>query len=89
MLTKLLASCATDSLRDVRDRAILMVGFASGGRRRSEVAGLRLEQLSVEAPIEIEGGLPLPSLAIHLGRTKTSDGKQDEVVYLTGRPWRR
>lgn len=86
VLTKLLASCATDSLRDVRDRAILMVGFASGGRRRSEVAGLRLEQLSVEAPIEIEGGPPLPSLAIHLGRTKTSDGKQGEVVYLTGRP---
>jgi len=86
VLAKLLATCATDSLRDVRDRAILMVAFASGGRRRSEIAGLRLEQLTVEAPIETEGGPPLPSLAIHLGRTKTSDGEQDEVVYLTGRP---
>ncbi len=28
----------------------------------------------------------LPSLAIHLGRTKTASGEQDEVVYLTGRP---
>lgn len=28
----------------------------------------------------------LPSLAIHLGRTKTSNGDHDEVVYLTGQP---
>ncbi|GLR60567.1 site-specific integrase [Rhizobium indigoferae] len=86
VLAKLLATCATDSLRDLRDRAILMVAFASGGRRRSEVAGLRREQLTVEPPILIENGAPLPSLAIHLGRTKTTSGEQDDVVYLTGRP---
>jgi integrase len=86
VLTKLLATCSTDSLRDVRDRAILMVAFASGGRRRSEIAGLRLEQLTEEAPIEVADGPPLPSLAIHLGRTKTTSGEQDDVVYLTGRP---
>jgi integrase len=74
VLAKLLATCTTDSLRDVRDRAILMVAFASGGRRRSEVAGLRCEQLTVEPPIEVLGGPPLPSLAIHLGRTKTTSG---------------
>ncbi|MBY3191568.1 site-specific integrase [Rhizobium laguerreae] len=86
VLAKLLATCATDSLSDLRDRAILMVAFASGGRRRSEIAGLRCEQLTVEPPIPVEDGDPLPSLAIHLGRTKTSSGEQDEVVYLTGRP---
>ncbi|ENN83780.1 Putative integrase (plasmid) [Rhizobium freirei PRF 81] len=86
ILAKLLATCATDSLRDLRDRAILMVAFASGGRRRSEIAGLRREQLTVEPPIPVEGGPPLPSLAIHLGRTKTSNGEQDATVYLTGRP---
>lgn len=86
VLSKLLATCATESLRDLRDRAILMVAFASGGRRRSEIAGLRLEQLTVEAPIETESGPPLPSLAIHLGRTKTTSGEEDDVVYLTGRP---
>ena len=86
VLAKLLATCASDSLRDLRDRAILMVAFASGGRRRSEIAGLRCEQLTVEAPIPVENGAPLPSLAIHLGRTKTSNGEQDDVVYLTGRP---
>jgi integrase len=73
-------------MRDLRDRAILMVAFASGGRRRSEVAGLRREQLSQEAPVSSEDGGPLPSLAIHLGRTKTSGADQDDVVYLTGRP---
>ncbi|UWM84964.1 site-specific integrase [Rhizobium sp. SRDI969] len=86
VLARLLATCATDSLRDLRDRAILMVAFASGGRRRSEIAGLRREQLTVEPPIPVENGAPLPSLAIHLGRTKTSNGEQDDIVYLTGRP---
>lgn len=86
VLVKLLATCATNSLRDLRDRAILMVAFASGGRRRSEIAGLRREQLTVEAPLPVEGASPLPSLAIHLGRTKTSTGEQDHIVYLTGRP---
>lgn len=86
VLTKMLATCGTDSLRDIRDQAILMVAFASGGRRRSEIAGLRREQLTAEPPIPVEGGPPLPSLAIHLGRTKTSGAEHDEVVYLTGRP---
>jgi len=86
VLAKLLATCATGSLRDLRDRAILMVAFASGGRRRSEIARLRCEQLTVEAPITVPDGPPLLSLAIHLGRTKTSNIEQDELVYLTGRP---
>ena len=86
VLTKLLATCAGDSLRDLRDRAILMVAFASGGRRRSEVANLRKEQLTVEPPVKGEDDVPLPSLSIHLGRTKNSGASQDEVVYLVGRP---
>ncbi|WP_370691558.1 site-specific integrase [Affinirhizobium pseudoryzae] len=86
VLSKLIGTCRTDSLRDVRDKAILMVAFASGGRRRSEVAGLRKEQLVMEAPIPVEGSPPLPSLSIHLGRTKTSGASNEEVVYLTGRP---
>ncbi|QTK81688.1 Integrase [Agrobacterium tumefaciens] len=86
ILQMLVATCASDSLRDIRDRAILMVAFASGGRRRSEIAGLRLEQLTEETPIEVPDSPPLPSLAIHLGRTKTTTGEDDDVVYLTGRP---
>jgi integrase len=86
ILARLLETCRCDSLRDLRDRAILMVGFASGGRRRSEIASLRLEQITDEAPTAGEDGSALPSLSIHLGRTKNSGTSQDEVVYLTGRP---
>ncbi|VVS97064.1 site-specific integrase [Hoeflea sp. EC-HK425] len=86
ILSRLLGTCTTGSLRDVRDRAILMVAFGSGGRRRSEIARLRKEQLQQEDPIEVDSGPPLPSLSIHLGRTKTSGAENDEVVYLAGRP---
>ncbi|MDI6834621.1 MAG: site-specific integrase [Rhizobiaceae bacterium] len=86
ILSRLIATCATGNLRDARDSAILMVAFASGGRRRSEIAGLRVEQLQPEKPIQLEGAPPLPSLSIQLGRTKTSGADSDEVVYLSGRP---
>lgn len=86
VLGKMLATCNTESLRDIRDRAILMVAFASGGRRRSEIAAMRVEQLTVEPSIDVTDGSPLPSLSIHLGRTKTSGADHDGVVYLTGRP---
>ncbi|MCK4207115.1 site-specific integrase [Brucella pituitosa] len=86
ILGKLLATCSGHNLTALRDRAILMVAFASGGRRRSEVAGLRVEQLVKQAPVTDVDGPPLPSLGIHLGRTKTSGADHDEIVYLTGRP---
>ena len=43
-LEKLLATCK-DDLRGVRDRALLTFAWASGGRRRSEVANARMEHL--------------------------------------------
>ncbi|MFC0810475.1 integrase, partial [Ensifer sp. P24N7] len=43
VLAKLLAACAGERLVDQRDRALLLTAFASGGRRRSEVAALRVE----------------------------------------------
>ncbi|MFI3905710.1 integrase, partial [Ochrobactrum sp. S1502_03] len=79
ILGKLLATCSGEDLTALRDRAILMVAFASGGRRRSEIAGLRVEQLVKQAPFTDEDGPPLPSLGIHLGRTKTSGSEQDET----------
>ncbi|KAB2669991.1 integrase [Ochrobactrum sp. RC6B] len=86
ILGKLLATCSGEDLTALRDRAILMVAFASGGRRRSEIAGLRVEQFVKQVLVTDDDGSPLPSLAIHLGRTKTSGADQDEMVYLTGRP---
>lgn len=89
VLAKLLAACAGDRLVDLRDRALLLMAFASGGRRRSEVANLRTEDLIDEEPVRTDptdaNSPPLPCLAIHLGRTKTTTA-DDEHVVLIGRP---
>jgi len=47
VLEQLLATCR-GSRRDCRDRAILMLGWASGGRRRSEITGLMREDVSLK-----------------------------------------
>ena len=47
VLEQLLATC-DDSLRGLRDRAILMLGFGSGGRRRSEITALYREDIGTE-----------------------------------------
>lgn len=44
VLEAMLATC-DDSLGGVRDQALLLFGFASGGRRRSEIARARVEEL--------------------------------------------
>ena len=46
VIEALLATC-DDSLRGLRDRAVLMLGFASGGRRRSEITGLMREDIDL------------------------------------------
>lgn len=47
ILQRLLDTCAI-SPRGNRDRAILMLAFASGGRRRSEVTGLNVEDVGLD-----------------------------------------
>jgi integrase len=90
ILERLLATCARGRLVDTRDAALLLVAFASGGRRRSEVAGLRVEQLNEEAPVASDPSdpksLPLPCLSIVLGRTKTTEADANARVFLVGRP---
>ncbi|MBB6470174.1 integrase, partial [Aminobacter lissarensis] len=90
ILAAVLQACAGDRLADCRDRALLLFAFASGGRRRSEAAGLRFEQLAEEAPVpvdplDVDGGT-LPCLKIHLGRTKTTNTDTEAAVFLIGRP---
>ena len=43
-LQAMLATC-TDSVRGVRDRALLLLAWSGGGRRRSEVVGLQVTDL--------------------------------------------
>lgn len=90
VLVQLLSACSGERQVDLRDRALLLVAFASGGRRRSEVAGLRVEDLRDEDPVPSDPKDPnstaLPCLTIHLGRTKTTDAGDDASVVLVGRP---
>ncbi|MER9051619.1 tyrosine-type recombinase/integrase [Mesorhizobium sp. M0923] len=90
ILTALLKACAGDRLVNMRDRALLITAFASGGRRRSEVSDLRVEQLIEEEPVPADRkdseGQKIPCLKIRLGRTKTTQADGDAFVLLVGRP---
>jgi integrase len=90
ILDRLLATCRSDRLADTRDLALLLIAFGSGGRRRSEIARLRLEQLSEEAPVPVDPSDPnsprLPCMAITLGRTKTAQADDDARVLMIGPP---
>ena len=86
ILDCLLATCASDRQADARGAAILTVAFASGGRRRSEVARLLAEHVQEEPPVPLDRAAPysaaLPCLAIRLGRNKRM------VSTTTAKCWR-
>ncbi|UVH55172.1 tyrosine-type recombinase/integrase [Variovorax paradoxus] len=66
-----------DPLRDLRDRALLVVGFA-GGFRRSELARLKLEDLAFDAQ----------GVTVTLVRSKTDQQGKGRVVALPHGPGR-
>ncbi len=78
VLEQLLATCR-GSRRDCRDRAILMLGWASGGRRRSEITALMREDVSLKA-FEKEGLVWLSLL-----ETKTTAKGETPRLVLKGR----
>ncbi|UAB91066.1 tyrosine-type recombinase/integrase (plasmid) [Ruegeria sp. SCSIO 43209] len=78
VLEQLLATCR-GSRRDCRDRAILMLGWASGGRRRSEITGLMFEDVSLKE--FDEKGL----VWISLLETKTTTKGETPRLVLKGR----
>lgn len=90
ILAALIATCGSDHLTDIRDRAVLLTAFASGGRRRSEIASLRVTDLVDEDPVRArpddETSPLLPCLRLNLGRTKTTDAEQEAYVLMIGRP---
>lgn len=53
-LGAMLATC-DDSLEGIRDRAVLCFGFASGGRRRSEIAAADLRDLRAVEDLDGNG----------------------------------
>ena len=89
VLERLLSTCNGLRAIDLRDRAILLVAFAAGGRRRSEVATLRHSQISLAEPIKLRQADPasptVPCVRIALGRTKTTTAGQGAFVFAAGR----
>ena len=89
ILDQLLAVCATDRLADCRDRALLLVAFASGGRRRSEIAGLRVEHCRRRAgrARPRRPRLAAPALPGHPSRPHQNQGADDDArALLIGPP---
>ena len=88
VLDKLLGS--GERLVDLRDRTLLLVAFASGGRHRSEAARFAVEDLVERPPVAAyptkPDGPKIPALALRLDRTKTTSGERDELVLIIGRP---
>lgn len=78
VLEALLSACGP-SLRGIRDRAILVTGWASGGRRRSEIVGLRREDVSLE-DFEKQG-----LLWLNMIETKTTQQGATPRLVLKGR----
>lgn len=78
VLEAVLATC-DHSLRGIRDRAILMLGWASGGRRRSEIAGLMRQDVDLK-DYDKEG-----IIWINLVETKTTAKGQTPRLVLKGR----
>lgn len=73
VLTALLATCEA-SLRGARDRALLLVGFSSGGRRRSELRAMQISDLEKIA----DGYL------LHLRHSKTDQIGRGHTVPILG-----
>jgi integrase len=75
LLDQMIATCASDRLIDVRDRALLLFGWSSGGRRRSEIATAMMGDL--EAVDD--------KFVYHLGVTKTTQDGEGLPVPVSGK----
>lgn len=75
MLDLMLDTCSAGTLADLRDAAVLLFGWASGGRRRSEISQADFENL------ERVGR----DYVFHLGLTKTDQEGEGATVPVAGR----
>ncbi len=90
VLSRLLATCNSNRLADIRDRALLLTAFASGGRRRSELAALSVEDLVDDEPMRENPADPnsrqVPCMILRLGSIGTTTAEDDARVVMVGRP---
>lgn len=78
VLEAMLAACGP-GMAGLRDRAILALGFASGGRRRSEIAGL------ARADVDLESFDRSGEVWVRLPGTKTTTAGRTPRLVLKGR----
>lgn len=86
IMQKMLATCGPD-LVGLRDRALLMFMYASGGRRRSEPGAIRIEDISftvVPSDPEDADSDKLLALCVSMARTKTT--RAGAEVWAVGEP---
>lgn len=76
VLDKMLETCSGGTLIDIRDEALLLFGFSSGGRRRSEIVSATMENLE-------EVG---DDWLYTLGVTKTDQEGEGATIPVSGRP---
>jgi integrase len=75
LLDQMIETCSGDSAIDIRDRALLFFGWASGGRRRSEIVSATFENLEERGE----------NYVYQLGITKTDQEGEGNVVPVAGR----
>lgn len=76
VLDTLVLTCNTGSLLDIRDKALLLFGFSSGGRRRSEISDADMEDLK-----EHSNG----DFTYRIARSKTDQIGEGHLVPVKGR----
>lgn len=90
VLAIIMRAIGTHSLKDIRDRALLLTAFASGGRRRSELSNLRFEDVVREDPVRADPDDAHSALitctTLRLGRTKTASVQDRAHALLIGHP---
>lgn len=69
---------------DLRDAAMLLLAFGSGGRRRAEVSGLRLEDITPQIAAAGQGAAT-ETYAIALRRAKRVTTQNAETIYVAGK----
>lgn len=76
VLNDLLKTCQNDGLIGIRDNALLLFGFSTGGRRRSEISSAVLENLTKSS----DG-----NFIYQLGKSKTNQAGYSDPKPLAGR----
>ena len=80
VLEKMAATFDLHRRKGRRDKALVYVGFASGGRRRSELSALRLEDIT---DVSSDGAPPV--YEIYLRRAKRVSASDRETIIVSGR----